>query len=156
VINVEHVVAKGIPNMDVFKEEITMRVRNEKKGEMLKKKMLDAKASSIDQLATKLNTQVVPVPGLTFMSNNIPNFGNEPVITGTAFKMAKGKMSAPVVGNQGVFVIQLDNITSKPPTANLADYGKFIVNNISQRFTRGLVQSIVDKSDIEDNRANFY
>jgi len=156
VIMVEHIVAKGIPAMDVFKEEITMRIRNEKKGEMLKKKMMDIKATSIGQLATKLNTQVITVPGLTFMTNSVPNFGTEPVIPGTAFKLAKGKMSAPVVGNQGVFVIQVDNITSKPPTPNLEDYGRFIINNISQRFSRGLVQSIVDKSDIEDNRANFY
>jgi hypothetical protein len=140
-MHVERVVAKGNSgHRTCSEEEITMRVRNEKKGEMLKKKMFrcQGRARLVSWLL-KLNTQVVAVPGPTFMANNIPNFGNEPVITGTAYKLGgEGKMSAPVVGNQGVFVIRVDNITSKPPTTNLADYGKFIVNNISTRFSRKL------------------
>jgi len=53
---------------------------------------------------------VIPVENLAFATFNIPNLGQEPNVSGTVFTLAEGKISTPIKGKTGVFVVVVDKL----------------------------------------------
>ncbi len=147
---------KGLPKVEQVKQELEYFVRREKKVEMLKKKVNDAKASNLDQLASKLNVGQLPFVNSIFANPNLNSIGNEPALVGAISKLTVGKMTKPVEGNNGVYVAQADLVTPAPPTKDYSMYAGMIAQRALQRLGVGLKQSVVDQADIQDNRANFY
>lgn len=146
---------KGIATLEQKKEEITVIVKKEKKAEMLMKKIKDAGAASIDVLATKLNTTVGTAENVSFSSFSIPGVGVEPVVNATASVLPKGKMSNALKGNNGVFVIVVDNTTETTE----ADF------NLEQKNATNQLQGMVDYrayealkkvSKLKDMRSKFF
>lgn len=147
---------KGLPTVEQAKQELEFFVKKEKKAEMLKKKITDAKAANIDALATKLNVPVMGMGPVSFANPNLNGVGFEPAVAGKAFTMAAGKMSDPIVGNNAVYVIQIDKINAAPPLKDYSVYAKMMAQRVYQKVANGLSSAIIDKADIEDNRSNFY
>lgn len=147
---------KGAPTVDQVKQELEYFVRREKKVEILKKKVTDAKASNIDQLASKLSVGQLPFVNCIFANPNLNNVGNEPAVVGAISKLTVGKMTPPIEGNNGVYVAQADLVTPAPPTKDYSMYAGMIAQRALQRLGVGLKQSVVDQAKIEDNRSNFY
>ena len=55
---------------------------------------------------------------LTFDAQIINGIGNEPKVAGAAFdKDYQTKVSPPIAGNTGVFVIKVNSVSAKAPVA---------------------------------------
>ncbi len=150
----EDVSPKGLPALDEVRETVKGLVIREKKFEALSKKMEDAKASNIDGLASKLGVTAMTADHVIF-SNPSLNGAYEPNVVATAFGTAAGKLSAPVKGNSGAYVVQ--TVALQEP-AKQTDYSIYTFQ-MKQKL-QGKAQSAdeVQKklADITDNRSDFF
>lgn len=150
----EDVRAKGLPDVASIRDRVKPEVVREKKFELLAKKINDAKAANIEELATKLGKVAGQSTPVSFTN---PAFNNmfEPKVTATALATAKDKLSAPIQGNSGAFVVQTVNVT-EPGKQN--DYGMFTMQAKQQVQSKSAqVQEVQKKlASVTDDRSEFF
>ncbi len=148
------VIPAGIPSWQDVKEEIEPLVINRKKAELVKQQ---TQGKDLASIAAQYSVQVDTAAAISFASAFLPKAGNtEPKVVATAFKMDLNKLSEPIVGNTGIFVIMPTNKTAGAATGNVAQ-----IRQQSQMGSRGmvrnqLIQTLRDQADIEDNRSRFF
>jgi peptidyl-prolyl cis-trans isomerase D len=126
-------------------------LKNKKKAALLMAKM---KAGSLEAIAQASKTTVQQAIDLTLENPNIPNAGPERKVVGTAFAIGVNKVSAPIEGNSGVYVVQPTLITKAPALKNHADYVNKVKSQV-QSYTGRVIPALKDDADIEDNRSKF-
>jgi hypothetical protein len=129
----------------------------EKKAEVIMAK-LDKVAATKDfgQMAKTLGSKIDTIQNITFASPNLPFYGREPAVVGTAFGMKKDQISKPVKGETACFLIRIDEVSPAAPAVNYDNEKSVLVNNFRSRVYREVYQTIMDKSKIVDNRTTFY
>lgn len=151
---VESVSPKGIPELDAVKDLVTARATQEKKFELLAKKITDAGAANIDGLASKLGKPVQDAATISFNNAGI-NGAYEPNVAAAAFAAAKGALSKPVQGNMGVYVVQPVNVTEPQKISDYSPFAAQLQNTVSGKAR--LAQEVQKKlADINDGRFEFY
>ena len=110
--------------------------------------------SSLATIASKNAVTVQNAVDLVLQNPSIPNAGYEPKVVGTAFGTAVNKVSAPIEGNTGVYVIQTKVVTKAPVLKSYADYTKKVAQQAAGNAGR-VIQALKSDAEIEDNRADF-
>ena len=148
---------KGILPLDAVKKQIEPLVRNYVKGKMLTDKMNSALAgaSSIDQVAQKAGTKVVPVQNIVFANPMIPGAAVEYKVVGTVFGSQVNKLSKPIAGQQGVYVFTVDGFTNPPALTNNVREKQQIGQIVLQRSQGQILEALKDKDNVKDYRAKF-
>ena len=148
---------KGIAPLEQIKNDIKTLVMREKKAEVLMAK-LDKVAASKDfgQMAKTLGSKIDTIQNITFASPNLPFYGREPAVVGTAFGLKKDQISKPVKGEVAAFLIKIDEVSPAAPAVNYDNEKSVLVNNFRSRVYREVYQTIMDKTKIVDNRTTFY
>jgi peptidyl-prolyl cis-trans isomerase D len=146
---------KGLMTVEAMKDNVTPTVRNRKKGEILKNKI--GKVSDLASLAVQYGVAVENAPGLTFNVTTIPNAGAESKVIAAAASTPIGSISAPIVGEAGVYVIrvaQRDAVTNSPVDKNILrmQMAGQVKNTLQSSWMRLLKKGY----DVTDNRAKFY
>ena len=142
----------GLLPIDVAKQQVEPILKNQKKAEIIKKKM---NGTSLEAVAKASGATVQPAMGVNLKSPNIPNIGNEPKVVGKAFGLAAGKTSEIIEGNSGMFIIRTKVVTKAPA---IPSYETYIVQDRTQNrsyATSMAFISLKEKAEIKDNRANF-
>jgi len=104
---------EGVPPFENVQEEMRAEVIKEKKAELYEDKMLEG--ANLQEVADNVNETVKTATSINMNRNNIPGGGNnEPKVIGMAFAIEKGKMSYPIVGEAGIYVIAPTNEPSQP------------------------------------------
>ena len=148
---------KGIAPLDQIKNDIKTLVMREKKAEVIMAK-LDKVAATKDfgQMAKTLGSKIDTIQNITFASPNLPFYGREPAVVGTAFGLKKDQISKPVKGEVAAFLIKIDEVAPAAPAVNYDNEKSVLVNNFRSRVYREVYQTIMDKTKIVDNRTTFY
>jgi peptidyl-prolyl cis-trans isomerase D len=149
----ESVTGKGTPDLESVKEKVKFAYLQDKKYELLAKKITDAKASNIDDLAAKLGKATMEADRVTFMNTSLPT-GNEPAVAATGVYLAQGKMSGPIKGNSGVYVVQKISGTDPPKPTDLTQQMMMAKQNGYMK-ARGATDALKKMAKIDDNRLNF-
>jgi hypothetical protein len=91
---------------------------------------------------------------ITFESGNIPGVGADPYIIGKLVGMAKGTTSKPIVGKNGVYVLQVTDIKDATPLDDAAiKANKKGAASAGQSAMRGKIATALEKiADIKDDR----
>lgn len=145
---------KGVPTFADVKDIMKYEVIKEKKAEMYTEKM---KGSSINEIAAAVGLTVQSASNISGNASNVSGAGNEPKMIGAAFGLEQGKMSQPIKGKNGVFVV----LTKEKTTATIPDGYTFETEqNIASSQLRRQAQSQVyqalyELSELEDKRARF-
>lgn len=149
---------KGIPTFDQMKDVLKPLAIREKKGEMFTKQFTDAMAgvSGIDQLGTKMNAPADTNTSITFSSYSIPNYGYEPKVIGRAMASPLNKLSKPIVGINGVFVIQVSSITPGVAPKDWKESKSQVAQSLTGRVDNGVYSAILKKGNVEDKRYRFF
>jgi parvulin-like peptidyl-prolyl isomerase len=149
---------KGIAALDQVKTYIEPLVKREKKAEKLMAQMKTAIGGTKDlnAIAAKLNVKVDTVSTLTFGTINLPNYGPEPSIVGTIFTLKPNALSAPLKGDMGVYVVQVDGFLEPPATQDYTMLKYQWTSYFYQRIQNGVFTAIKDKTEIVDNRIYYY
>lgn len=135
--------------------QVEFIVRNKKKAEQIIKKI--GTVNTLETIAGATASHVQNADSISFSSPVIPNVGQEAKVIGATFnKDWKGKVTPPIAGNGGVFIIKSANISAKPN----------INGNIEQQRTGMLMQmksmsgyrsldALKKSADVKDNRSQF-
>ena len=158
IANVGNIIAKlkkvneeGLTPVEDARPGIEPILKNKKKAEILKAKM---KGNSLDAVAKASGSAVQQALDITLENANLPNVGQEKKVVGTAFSTAVNKISAPIEGNSGVYVVQTKVITKAPVLKSHADYIAKVKSQVSG-YSGRVIPALKDEAEIEDNRIKF-
>jgi peptidyl-prolyl cis-trans isomerase D len=157
VAQVKEIKPKGVLSLDVVKDKIKPQVLIYVKAKQLTEKFNGALsgASSIEQVAQKAGAQVVPVQNIVFANPVIPGSSAEYKAVGTVFGLTPKKLSKPVAGNQGVYVLSADSFINPAPLTNTVREKEQIAQALVQRADAQLFEALKDKANVKDNRAKL-
>ena len=148
---------KGMMSVTKARPQVEQIVVNEKKAQ----KILESKfkgGSTLEDVAKNAGVSVMTADSVSFQQPFIANVGNEPKVAGAAFnKSLQGKISDPIAGNTGIFVVKGESISANANTALTADALRKQME--SQQKQMGGYQSInalKKAAKITDNRFEFY
>lgn len=142
----------GLLPIDVAKQSVEPLIKNQKKAEIIKKKM---NGSSLEAVAKASGASVQVATGVSLKTPVLPNIGNEPKVVGKAFGLASGKTSEVIEGNSGMFMVRAKAVTKAPEAPSYATY---ITQDRTQNQSYAISKAytaLKDKAEIKDNRANF-
>lgn len=153
VVLLDDVQPKGVKNIDAIKDLVTAEIKKEKKVEMLSKKVSDAKAASLDELASKLGKTAAAANGVS-LGNPSANGMYEPNVVAAAFATAAGKLSSPVKGTSGVFVVQTLVVHDAEKITDYTAYSYSLRQQLQGK-SRYATEAQKKLADIEDDRLEF-
>ncbi|HZL08531.1 MAG TPA: SurA N-terminal domain-containing protein [Prolixibacteraceae bacterium] len=149
---------EGISTFEEAKIRVDLAVRKEKKAQMLASKLKDAasgQSSDLGSVAAKLSTNVKEASGINFTSFSIPGIGFEPAVIGTVCSLTEGKISAPIQGNNGVYLAKVTSFTINPDNDMKGEKTR-LAQSLSYRAGAQVFETLKKTVDIEDKRAKFY
>jgi peptidyl-prolyl cis-trans isomerase D len=148
---------KGHRSFEAVKEEITPQVRNEIKSKQIVDKLKTLKGS-LEEIAKAYgpDANVYSSSDLKLNSNSLPTAGFDPKAIGAAFSLESGKRSQPLVGENGVFIIEVQNKTVAPEINDYTTYKAPIEQNVLSRSSFAIADAIKENANIEDKRYRFY
>jgi peptidyl-prolyl cis-trans isomerase D len=144
---------KGELALDLVKKQIEPAVRTHVKAKQLIEKL--SGGSSIDQVAQKAGAKVVPVQNVVFANPVIPGLSLEYKVVGTVFGSQPNKLSKPIEGQHGVYVVVLDNFINPAPLANAIREREQIAQALAQRSQGQFFEALKDKANVKDYRSKF-
>ena len=149
---------KGTAPLEQVKSEVELQVRKEKKAEKLAEQITKAKlgASTIQDLSLKLITPVEVANGIAFSAYSLPNSGIEPKVIAAGTSIGKSKLSEPIDGNNGVFVVYVSGITNAPASKDFAESKQRMDYTFQTRASYDSYNALRKLANIVDNRAKFY
>jgi peptidyl-prolyl cis-trans isomerase D len=159
VATVVKITEKGTKPFEEVKEEIEALVKRDKKAEKLiakAEKALGAAKGNLDVFAQQAEGMVQVFTGATFQSNFLTGIGREPIINGTLFALGKGKLSKPLKGERGVYVVVVDELTTAPKDADLNPSKQALANQLAARGSNEAFNAKKEMIEINDNRHLFY
>jgi peptidyl-prolyl cis-trans isomerase D len=157
VATVSKVREKGTKPLSDVREEIELTLKKDKKAEMIAAEMKNeiSSGSSIDQIAMKRNLNIESALEISFTSFSIPNAGIEPKVIAYASSMEEGKISEPIAGENGVYLLRVTNIES-PEQTDYAMEKIRLKNNFASRVGFEAYEALKKIAEIKDNRAKFF
>ncbi len=142
----------GLMSTEMAKEVVIPILRNEKKAELIKKKM---SGSTLEAVAQSSKATISNATGISAGSPILPNIGSEPKVVGAAFGLKPNSTSKLISGNAGVYMVKAKTVTNAPAVTNHTSY---IIQEKTQQANSAQArayQALKDKADIKDNRGNF-
>jgi len=149
--------AKGTLPLDAVKKQIEPDVRKQVKAKQLIDKMQAAEngATTIDQVAQKLNLTAIPVQNVVFANPAIPGVAVEYKVVGTMFGSKPNQLSKPIQGDHGVYAVAVQNFINPAPLANAVRQREQIGQTLLSRSQSGVLEALKDKANVKDYRAKF-
>ena len=130
-----------------------------KKAEILKKELagMMGGSESLLSVAQKAGEDVKEATEVSFNSFQIPGAGIEPRVIAAASLLEQGKISAPIEGNQGVFVIMVNNRSTEEITPDMLAEAKATQEQMNlYRANYQALQAIIKHGEVKDQRYKFY
>lgn len=153
VIALEEIIKPGLPDIASIRQDIEPAVMNLKKGEMLKQAM---NAKSLDELASTYEVSIDTLENLSFSSTFLQEVGSEPKLVGEGFKLKQGDRSQPIIGETGVFVIELTEKTIPSVVTNIPQLRTQYNNTERARVNSMIMAALREGAKIKDNRSTYY
>lgn len=147
------IIPAGSPKLEDVRSIVRPEVLKKKKGDMLREAM---QGKNLSAVAQQYNTRVDTVQGVGLNATRIPNLGEEPSLVAALQDLDQGQLSAPIIGNNGVYLIQLNFKTEMPSMGNISQIKSSKSTQIRQRAQSTLLQSMQEGAEIIDDRAKFY
>lgn len=159
VANLGHVIAKvksidnsGLVPVDQARPYVESILKNKKKAEILKAKM---SGSSLEAIAKATGSSVQQANNVTLENPILTGgVGQEPRVVGNAFALAANKLSAPIEGVTGVYVVKNTSTVKAPALKSYAEnVAKLKAQSASD--ANRVLPALKEGADIKDNRKEF-
>ena len=147
---------KGTMSVEKARPLVEYKIRNEKKADNIVKKI--GSAATLEAVAQATGQQVFNNDSISFGSTFIPNVGTELKVLGASFnKDYQAKISGPIKGEIGVFVIKINNISAVPnPNFDVKTQQQAIQQQMGSMFGYRVMDIMKKSADIKDNRIKFF
>lgn len=150
---------EGISPLSKVAGRIKQILIQKKKAELLEKELNAAKSSSesLLSIAQKTGTEVKEANDISFNTFQIPGAGIEPKVIAAAVTLPEGEISAPIAGNQGVYLVVVNNISSDEITPEMLMQAKNAMQQANNyRSNYQALQAILKNGAVKDQRYKFY
>jgi peptidyl-prolyl cis-trans isomerase D len=147
---------KGLSSVESVKSAVESIVRNEKKAQIIISSKI--KGGSLDEIAKNAATTVKVADSISFASYSFGQEGNEVKLIGASFnKQFQNKMSKPIAGSTGVFVIRGEGVSGTASLGSNADAQRSQLEaTLKQQAGYQITNLLKEAADIDDNRSEFY
>lgn len=146
----------GLKSLEDVKAEVTREVLAEKKGKIIADKMATLQGKSLEEIKTGYGAGafVSSATDISFESPSIPGIGNDAYVIGKATGLAKGATSKPIVGKNGVYIVQVTEVkeATKPDEAALIAARKTAADQGKQQLKGKVEPALVKMADAKDER----
>lgn len=145
---------EGLADPESVRTQVEPLVKNQLAAKQIVEKINGAKANSLDQIAKLFNQSKQSAQ--VNMLNPLVGESMEPKVAGAAFGITKGKISNPVEGITGVFVLvkKSENINKQP--GDLKQVSEAIIAQNKRMLSQMLMKSIQNEADIKDYRIEIW
>jgi len=144
---------KGIASYLSIKPTVEQEVKKGKKAQQLIEKMTGK--SDLNQLASDLRVTVGEAQNINFETYSIPGVGAEPAIAGAATALDANKVSKPVAGLNGVYVVKVTNVIQGTDSDLKADKQR-LAASVNYRTNMLGFEALRENAKIVDKRSKFY
>jgi peptidyl-prolyl cis-trans isomerase D len=140
-------------SLESVKAELSIQVLNNKKAEYIKNQLKSV--ATLADAAALFDTEIKSAEGISLASYRLGAAGNEPAVVGTALTLEPNTISAPIVGNNGVYMITISNKKTAEGTINVEQ--EIQQQNMRTAYTipYQAMSLIEENAEIVDNRARF-
>ncbi|MCP4458850.1 MAG: hypothetical protein GY816_12630 [Cytophagales bacterium] len=162
----------GLARLEDVENEVTVKVRNEKKAEVIKSKLSGLLNQTFEEIVDDYGEGASTAEAtLTLSSNSISVVGSAPEAVGVAFSLEEGESTAAFETTNGVILMKL---ISKNLAQEQDDYNTYLQQLINQRASRKTVvtdfpltyfrilvsqdldNAVKELSGLEDKRYKFF
>lgn len=144
----------GLADPETVREQIEPVVKNQLAAKAILKKMEESKVTGLDQLA-KLFGSTKQSATVNFL-NPVLGGAMEPKVAGAAFGVGKGKVSKPIEGMTGVYLVTKKSETVNKQPGSDDQIAQAISAQNAQMFSQLFMKSLVDNADIKDYRIEVW
>ncbi|MGK6343177.1 SurA N-terminal domain-containing protein [Chryseobacterium sp. DT-3] len=144
----------GLADPESVRDQIEVIVKNKLAAKQISDKIAGAKASSLDQIA-KLFGSTKQAAQVNMLNPSVAG-AMEPKVAGAAFGVAKGKLSNPIEGGTGVYVLVKKSETVNKQPGDLKQFTESITQRNAGMFGQAWMKSLQDNADIEDYRIEIW
>ena len=155
IAQVTYVKEAGLPDVEEIKATVSSLVIKEKKQALLLKQMADDYIS-LDEVANQFEQTVSAAKAVNRFTSMLSGAANEPDVIGTCFSLEQGSISRPIIGNSGVFVVQLKTKTAAEDLSNYAGYKASLLNVTKQNTQSKVAEALRKTFELTDNRSQYY
>lgn len=146
---------EGLQGVEKARATATPEIIKEKKAAVLKQRIADTNASDVVGLGVALKSKDIS-GSVSLGSNNLGAVGQEPKVLGAIAGLEENTMSAPIVGDRGVFVVTLTSQTVPTAAPDQTAVARQEAAQTVNRVISDFVPSLKDKAGVVDRRAVFY
>ncbi|MCS7029280.1 MAG: SurA N-terminal domain-containing protein [Bacteroidia bacterium] len=156
------ILEKGVKPFEEVEDQIKTEVIKKKKFEIFKQKI---KGNTLEEIAKNYGNGVIvnTANDVTFISNYVPNVGQEPEMLGAIFGMAnKGqiqKLSPLIQGNNAVYIFTIESVNNgEPPVESAIKNGQLSLST-ALRFKGDagqILEALKKKFEIQDTRYYYF
>ncbi|MDQ0067048.1 peptidylprolyl isomerase [Chryseobacterium lathyri] len=144
----------GLADPESVRDQIEVIVKNKLAAKQISDKIAGAKASNLDQIA-KLFGSTKQAAQVNMLNPSVAG-AMEPKVAGAAFGVAKGKLSNPIEGGTGVYVLIKKSETVNKQPGDLKQFTESITQRSASMFGQAWMKSLQDNADIEDYRIEIW
>lgn len=148
---------EGVADLESVRNEVTKKVRDQKKSEIITKK-LEGTSGTLDEIAAAYGSEakVYNMPALKQSSNSLQTVGLAPEAVGIAFSMENGETTKPFAVDNGVLIIEMVNKLEAPEISDYESYRTQILQQRQGRLAYNVDQTVKELADIKDDRYKFF
>ena len=128
----------------------------QKKGEKIASDLAAKNLTSVEAYAEAMGSSVDSVKFVSFGTRRISGIGLEPNLNAAVSLAPVNQVSAPVKGNNGVYVFKVYAENKNNQEYNEANVIRSLDANNAYRISYQAISSLINKADVEDNRIRFY
>lgn len=143
---------KGSADPESVRDQIEVVVKNKLAAKQISEKI--GKAGSLDQIAKQFGTTKQSAQ-VNLLNPSVAG-SMEPKVAGAAFGVSKGKISNPVEGGTGVYVLVKKNETVNKQPGDLKQFTESVTQRNSGMFGQAWLKSLQDNADIKDYRIEIW
>ncbi|MEG1543377.1 MAG: SurA N-terminal domain-containing protein [Tannerellaceae bacterium] len=156
IATVQSTLPEGYRSVDAVAPALKAELIAQKKGEKIASELTAKNITSIDAYAQAMGSSVDSVKFVNFGTRRISGIGMEPNLNAMISLAQKDQVSAPVKGNNGVYVFRVYEKTKDAKEYDEAQQISAMDAANAYRFGYQAIQSLVNKAEVEDNRIRFY
>lgn len=153
---VQGTLKEGYRSVESVTPMLKSEIAAQKKGEKISQDLISKNLTSLDAYAQTMNSSVDSVKFISFATRRIAGIGVEPKLNAMVSLAQKDQLSAPVAGNNGVYVFKVYEQNKDAKSYDEAAEIQALNASNGYRFNFQAIQHLVDNANIEDNRIRFY
>ncbi|MDA0194214.1 MAG: SurA N-terminal domain-containing protein [Bacteroidetes bacterium] len=148
---------KGNAKLDVVRDELTKKVRDQEKTSEIVAK-LQEQTGTLDDIAAAYGdgATVYTMTSLTLNSNTLTGVGLAPEAVGRIFAMKSEERSEPFPVDNGVIMVEIHSIVRPDALEDYSTYQAQVTQRRAARISYSITQAMRKFANIEDERYRFF